>query len=92
MAKKKTSPGEEIRKIIAEKEVVFGKEKTIKCIKNGKAKKVFLSSNCPDNLRIDIEKYSKISEIEFEELSYPNDELGIICKKPFSISVFCTLN
>lgn len=77
----------EIKKNLKSKKIIIGTEKTIKNIKLGRVKKVFLSVNCPEKIKKDIIYYNKISEFEIIELSQRNDELGNILKKPFSISV-----
>ncbi len=81
---------EEIKKLVASKNIIIGTEKAMKLIKSGKAKKVFVSSNCPEGIVNDIEHYSKISHFEVVKLRHPNDEVGALCKKPYHISVFCT--
>lgn len=89
MAKKasKTSTPAEIRKIAESGKLILGTAKTVKGLKLGNIKKVFITSNCPDSVREDIGKYASLSNAEVEELEIPNDELGVICKKPFSISI-----
>ena len=86
---KKTSKKDlvEIKKKIKSKKLIIGKKKKKKKIKLGKVKKVFLSSNCSENIKKDIKYYSRISNVEVVELNQRNDELGIICKKLFPISV-----
>lgn len=80
----------EIKKYAETKKIVIGTEQVLKNIKKGLTKKVFLSSNCPSSIKETIMRYSGIKEIEAVELSQDNNELGVICKKPFAISVLCT--
>ena len=89
MAKKIDSA--EIKKMLKSGNVVIGTEKTIKNLKLGRVQKVLMSSNCPAKVEKDISYYSGLSGAEFHKLEYPNDELSIICKKPFSISVLAFL-
>ena len=77
----------EIKQLLKTKKLVFGTEQTIKCLKQGKIKKFFISSNCKDETKKDLQYYSKIGEVEAVPISNSNNEIGIICKKPFSISV-----
>ncbi len=79
----------DLKKAVKEEKLVFGTDRTLKMIRKSNAKKVFISSNCPKQVRDDIKHYASIAEIEVNELKEPNEELGIICKKPFSISVLC---
>ncbi len=81
----------EIRKLLKNKGTIIGSERTLKNLKLGKVKKVYLSSNCADDVRDRIEHYSKLSKAEIVKLNYPNLELGILCKKPFSISVLSVM-
>ncbi|MBI2647358.1 ribosomal L7Ae/L30e/S12e/Gadd45 family protein [Candidatus Woesearchaeota archaeon] len=77
----------EIKKILKSGNLLLGTKRTIKGLKLGKVKRVLVSSNCPVNVEKDIIYYSRLCGAEFHKLALPNDELGIICKKPFSISV-----
>lgn len=92
MAKRKTADVvADIRKALEEKKVVIGAGITIKNLKLGKVELVYLSQNCSKNAAEDIEHYAKVGNIKVMKLSYPNDELGVLCKKPFSISVLSVL-
>lgn len=77
----------EIRKLIKEDKLIVGTDKTLKALKLGKLEKVFISLNCPSEVKATIKHYSKISKTTISQLKYPNDELGIVCKKPYSISI-----
>lgn len=89
MAKKIDSA--EIKKLMKSGNILIGTEKTIKSLKLGKIQKVLLSSNCPARVEKDISYYAGLGSVEFHKLDYQNDELGVICKKPFSISVLALL-
>jgi len=80
---------EDIKKKIKEGNVIIGTSRTMKALKLGKAEKVFLTSNCSDDVKEDIEYYGKLSKVKVIKLKQPSTELGVICKKPFSISVLC---
>jgi large subunit ribosomal protein L30e len=67
--------------------LVIGTKITLKKLKMGDVKKVYVSSNCPENVLNDVEHYSKIHNIPMVKLNETNEELGILCKKPFHISV-----
>ena len=64
---------------------------SIKNLRLCKVQKVFLSSNCPAGIEKDLSYYAGLSGAEVHKLEYPNDELGVVCKKPFSISVLAVL-
>lgn len=81
----------EIRKLVKSKNLVIGTERTIRYLKLGKVDKVILSSNCPSKVAEDLSYYANLSKAETIKVSYPNEELGVICKKPFYISVLSIL-
>jgi len=81
----------EIKKMIKSGNVEIGTEKIMKNLRLGRVQKVLVSSNCPARVEKDISYYASLSGAEFHKLEYPNDELSVICKKPFSISVLAVL-
>ncbi len=91
MAGKKSLTSTEIKKLIKGKTLVIGTERTIKNLKLGKVEKVIVSSNCSDSVMDDLNHYAGLGNAETIKVNYPNDELSVICKKPFSISVLSIL-
>ena len=88
MAEKYVDSGiRDLKNYLKTDKVVLGTEKTVKLLKSGAAEKVFLSSNCPEDVKKDIEYYAKLSGAVLVYLNQPNDELGTLCKKPYSVSV-----
>lgn len=77
----------EIKTSLKKKKLILGTELTIKNLKLGKLAKVYATNNCPKNVMDDLEYYGKLTNIPIEHLPIPNDELGVICKKQFAISV-----
>jgi large subunit ribosomal protein L30e len=77
----------EFKKLLKNKNLIIGTEKTIKQLRLGKLAKAFVTSNAPEKIRADINYYAKLSKTEVTNLKYTNEELGELCKKPFSISV-----
>jgi len=77
----------EIKKLMKEKNLVIGGDEVLKGLKSGKFSKIYLASNCPDQLKGDITHYASIGGVEMVETGMQNVELGDVCKKPFSISV-----
>lgn len=78
---------EELKKALQEEKVIIGKDRVLKKLRIGKMEKVYLSSNCPLQARDDIKHLAKIHNIKVVEAKEDNEQLGVICKKPFSISV-----
>lgn len=81
----------DIRKQIEEKKVVFGKEQTLKVLKQGGAATVYLSTNCPAGIKADIQRYADLAKTEVVTTSQTAEELGAMAKKPFTISVLSVL-
>lgn len=81
----------EIKKMLKSGNVIIGTERAIKNIRLGRVQKILVSSNCPEGVEKDINYYASLSNMEIHKLEYPNDELGVICKRPFSISVLALL-
>jgi large subunit ribosomal protein L30e len=80
---------DDLKRMISEEKtrIIIGAKRTIKMIKNGKVEKVFLAKNAPEDIKNDILYYSKIGNFEVEILNYTNEEIGLLLKKPFKISV-----
>lgn len=70
-----------------QKEVVVGLASVIKGLQRGKLVKVFLASNSPIKMKEDIVRYSILAQIPVQEISQNNEELGVLCKKNFMVSV-----
>jgi large subunit ribosomal protein L30e len=77
----------EIKKLIKTDKLVIGTEEVVKALKAGSIEKIYLCSNCPDSIKERIGHYAALTSIQVATIDMPNDELGIICKKMFSISV-----
>jgi len=78
-----------LKKAIKEKTLIIGTDMTLKAIKSGKAKEIFVSVNCPEELKRKVKKYGEISGVAITELEETNEEIGALCKKPFSINLCC---
>ncbi len=78
-----------LKKAIKENKLIIGTERTLKALKQGTAKEVFVSKNCPEDLRAEIKNYGEISGITISELEETNEEIGALCKKPFSVNLCC---
>jgi large subunit ribosomal protein L30e len=92
MVKEAKNEIEEIKDSIDDKKIVLGTTAAIKALKNNLLRKVFLSTTCKETAKKDIEYYASFHNIPIVQLNYPSDEVGVICKKPFSIAVLGLLN
>lgn len=77
----------QLRKVLAEEKVIIGARETLRNVKRGKVKKIFLAGNCPTTVKESIEAYKKLSKIEVIQLQEPSNELMLICKKNFPVTV-----
>ena len=59
----------------------------LKLIRNNKISKVYLAANFPAELKQDLGRYAKLSKFDIVETKFNNEELGIVCRKPFFVSV-----
>ncbi len=78
---------EDLKKALQENKVIIGKDKVLRKLRIGKLEKVYLASNCPKYLKEDAMHLAKIHQIKLKEMQENNEQLGIICKKQFSISI-----
>lgn len=79
----------ELRKVIKDKKIYYGADITVKMLKIGKVNEVFVASNCPERIKKDLRHCCGIANVKLNELGETNEELGSMCKKPFSVSVLC---
>jgi large subunit ribosomal protein L30e len=87
MATEQVYNATELKKVLKGENVIIGTERTMKELKRGNVERVFVSSNCPALVEGDIDYYTRLGSVEKVKLPIPNEELGVICKKPFSISI-----
>ena len=67
--------------------IQFGASSALKSAKTKKAKLILFASNCPQNIRENIEYYCKLSEIPVSVYKGESSDLGAMCGKPFDVSV-----
>ncbi len=78
---------DQLRKLIEDRKVTIGTAATTKLLKSDGLKRVLLASNASQATKDALHRYQALTGVDTEELTVPNDELGVMCKKPFSISV-----
>ena len=78
---------EGIKKEVKSGKLVIGKKETLTLMREGKLARVFLAANCPQSLEAEFEHAGKTLGVQIEKLPIANDELGVICKRQYSISV-----
>jgi len=76
-----------IKNAIKENRVVLGYDRTIKEIKTKKPKLVIYANNIPKDKLKNIIYNTKIAKIDVEKYPDDNVNLGLVCGKPFPVSV-----
>ncbi len=87
MAKVDSDIVAELKKLLASEKLILGTGETLKFLRRGKLKKVVLASNCDPSVRTDVERYCRLGSVECVVIAQTNDEIGVMCRKPFAISV-----
>lgn len=82
---------DDIRAFLQKKLLVIGANETKAEAHASKLKKIMVANNCPLALREELEKMCQLSSLEMEVLTFPNDELGVVVKKPFAVTVLGVL-
>lgn len=77
----------EVKLAMKEGTAIIGFQRTMKLLRKNKIKKVFFASNTAKRTKEDIMHYSSIAQVPVEQLKLTNEDVGTMCKKPFSISV-----
>ncbi len=88
MAKKEVS--EEIKTLrtaIKQNTAIIGTDRVLKQLKLSKLKVVYVASNTPQETLNDIKHYAHLSDANVLALMQDNEELGVLCKKNFFVSV-----
>jgi len=76
----------ELRTAIKTGKVLIGSKSTLKSLRLGKSKMIIIASNCPLNIREDIEYYCKLSSTPYYVYPGSSWELGALCGKPFMVA------
>ncbi len=88
MAKKKISKElVDLKQEVTSGKAVIGAKSVLKKLKEKKLNKIYLASNCPSDVKKDIEHYCALVKVPIVILEIDNEEVGILCKKHFFISV-----
>ena len=77
-----------LRRALKTGKVYLGSKRTIKALRSGEAKLVVMASNCPKEVRQEIEKYDK----PVVTFNGTNMELGAACGKPFSVAALAIVD
>ncbi|CAM9283146.1 unnamed protein product [Chrysoparadoxa australica] len=70
----------------------LGYKQTLKTMRNGKAKMIIISSNCPPLRKSEIEYYALLSKSVVHHYTGSNSDLGTACGKYFRVSVLSVID
>jgi len=76
-----------IKARVKEKKIVIGYRSVMKCLKTEKPELVIVANNIPKDKRKVLEYNAKIAGVDVKEFNGDSTNLGLICGKPFTISV-----
>jgi large subunit ribosomal protein L30e len=72
---------------IKESKLLMGRRSVFRSMSNRELNLIIRASNCPDDVKRDLDRYSEISGIRLEDFKGNSSQLGEMCGKPFSILV-----
>jgi len=78
---------DELKTALKEKNIIIGLKQTLKNMKKGGVKAVLLASSCKQEAKEKVEYLAKLKGVKVIELDLPSDEVGMICKKQYAVSV-----
>ena len=76
-----------IKTKMKENKIILGYRTVIKSIKTSRPELIVFANNIPEDKKRMIEHNAKIAKIEIKEYSSDGVNLGLICGKPFPVSV-----
>ena len=76
----------EIKKMLKSENLVLGSDEVLKLLRANQLESAYLAKNAPKSVTEDVQRYAELNNASFEVLDVPNDELGVLCKKPFNIA------
>lgn len=80
-----------LRKKVLENKIVKGTNEVRKKLMENQLEKVFISKNCPADIKEELKKICKSTNTEIEETDMTNEELGTVCRRQYSVSVLGVL-
>ena len=78
---------ESIQNAIKTNQVAMGYKESIRLVKSQTPKMIVVAKNLPENRQKEIEHNAKLGNVKLEIFEGSSKELGIVCGKPFPVSV-----
>jgi len=82
----------ELRVAIDTGKVVIGTKETLKQLRMGKPKMIILAANCPEEIRIEIEYFSKLAHVPVYVYPGSSLDLGQVCKRRHMVVALAILD
>lgn len=76
-----------LREALRAQKLTFGARETLRRVKMGKTKVVFLAKDCRDDVRKTLSYYSTLEKLEIVQMEQGSREIAQLCKKNFPVSV-----
>ena len=76
-----------LRQAAKKEKPILGVRETIRRLRAGSVRQVFLARNCPAATKATISHLAKLCEARIVEMEQPNDEIGVLLKRGHPISV-----
>jgi len=81
-----------IRMAVRTGKVILGSKRTIQLVKHGKVKLAIVASNCPAEIKNDLEYYCKLSNVPVYIYDGTSWDLGAVCGKPFMVAAMAVVD
>lgn len=72
---------------VQEGKAVLGTDRVLKLLKARKLSSIIIARNCPAQSQANLQYYAQLAGVPITQVEQTNEELGIICKKNFFVSV-----
>lgn len=79
-----------LREALHSKKIFFGTRETIRQLKRGTLRTVFLSHDCNPSTKKDVEYYASLGKIDIIQMEQGSKEIAQLCKKNYPVSVLST--
>ncbi|HME87029.1 MAG TPA: ribosomal L7Ae/L30e/S12e/Gadd45 family protein [Candidatus Nanoarchaeia archaeon] len=81
----------ELKKLVDSKKLIIGAQRTMKELKKGTLKQIYLSVNCAPATKSTLESQARADKITVSQMELTSQELGVLVKKPFIVSMVAVL-
>jgi len=82
----------ELKTSIRTGKVILGTKRTLKILRNGRAKLIIVAKNTPEIIKQKIMYYAKLANFPIYEFPGTSLELGSLCGKPFSVAALAIID